>query len=172
MFFGVSAVDLVLRKYDGRPHRQVTGRLLGEDQFGTWLATPRGTLVTYHYGAKQPERATAAAVRLLPTDGWWTAMFLAEPHRLDLYCDVTTPPRWTGPTEITVIDLDIDLLRYRADQRVEVEDEDEFEQHRVTYGYPAEIVSGALAGAAALRTALTRDDEPFATHYRSWLAQV
>ena len=163
---------MVLRKYDGRPHRQVTGRLLGEDQYGTWVATRRGSMVTYHYGARRPSETTSDAVRLFPPDGWWTAMFRAEPHPLDVYCDVTTPARWTGPGEITVVDLDIDLVRYRADGRVEVEDEDEFEQHRVSLGYPDEVVAGALDAAESLHSALTGDQEPFAGHYRNWLARV
>jgi uncharacterized protein len=168
----VNPVDLVLRKFDGRPHRQVTGRLLGEDGYGTWIATPRGSVVTYHYGSRPAGRTRADAVRLIPEGGWWTAMYLAEPEAREVYCDVTTPARWTGPSEITVIDLDIDLIRYRADHRVEVEDEEEFEEHRVSLGYPDEVVAGALEGAASLRAALIGDDEPFAGHYRKWLARV
>lgn len=168
----MDAVDLVLRKFGGQPHREVTGRLLGEDRFGTWIATPAGTEVRYHYGPRPTGLTRADAVRLIPSDGWWMAMYLAEPDRREVYCDVTTPARWTGPHEITVIDLDIDLVRYRADGRVEVEDEDEFEEHRVTLGYPDDIVAGALAGAADLRTALLDDEEPFASHYRDWLARV
>ncbi|WP_250036219.1 DUF402 domain-containing protein [Paractinoplanes maris] len=164
-------VDLVLRKFDGRPHRQVTARLLGEDAYGIWLATPRGTTVTYHYGTRPTGRTKVSAVRLLPAGKWWMAMFLAEPAKREVYCDVITPLRWTGDAEITVIDLDIDVVRYR-DRRVEVEDEDEFEQHRHQLGYPPEIVAGALGGGTELREALVRDDEPFATHYRRWLAQV
>ena len=167
----MDAVDLVLRKFDGRPHRQVTARLLGEDAYGTWLGTPRGTVVTYHYGARPLGRTKVSAVRLLPAEKWWMAMFLAEPAKREIYCDVITPPRWTGPAEITVVDLDIDLVRYR-DHRVEVEDEDEFEEHRLEMGYPPEIVEGSLNGAAALREALVRDDEPFASHYRTWLTRV
>jgi protein associated with RNAse G/E len=168
----VSAVDLVLRKFDGRPHRQVTGRMLGEDGYGTWIGTPRGSVVTYHYGSRRTGRTRADAVRLIPADGWWMAMYLAEPADREVYCDVTTPAEWTGPAEITVIDLDIDLVRYRADHRVEVEDEDEFEEHRISLGYPDDVVAGALAGAASLHAALTGDDEPFAGHYRKWLARV
>jgi len=168
----VTAVDLVLRKYDGRPHRQVTAQLLGEDSYGTWLATPRGSVVTYHYGVKGTGRTRADAVRLIPAGEWWMAMCLAEPDPRELYCDVTTPARWTGPAEITVVDLDIDLVRYRADGRIEVEDEDEFEEHRVSLGYPPEIVRGALAGAESLHAKLVRDEEPFAGHYRKWLALV
>ncbi|WP_433302302.1 DUF402 domain-containing protein [Actinoplanes sp. CA-030573] len=168
----MTAVDIVLCKYGGRPHRQVTGRLLGEDAYGTWVATPRGSVVSYHYGTRPTGLTRADAVRLIPVEGWWMAMFLAEPAVRDLYCDVTTPAEWTGPAEITVIDLDIDLVRYRADGRVEVEDEDEFAEHRVTLGYPADIVEGALRGAESLRSALAQREEPFAEHYRKWLALV
>ena len=165
-------VDLVLRKYGGLPHRQVTGRLLGTDEFGVWVATPQGSLVTYHYGSRATSLTRADAVRLIPSGGWWQAMFLAEPDRREVYCDVTTPAAWTGAAQLTVIDLDIDVVRYRADRRVEVEDEDEFEEHRRDLGYPPDVVQGALAGAKALHTALTRNDEPFATHYRRWLELV
>jgi uncharacterized protein len=168
----VTAVDLVLRKFGGAPHRQVTGRLLGEDTYGTWIATPRGSVVSYHYGTRPTGITRADAVRLIPADGWWMAMCLAEPDPRDMYCDVTTVPQWTGPNELTVIDLDIDLVRYRADGRVEVEDEDEFEEHRVSLGYPDEIVAGALSGAASLRAALESNEEPFGEHYRKWLALV
>jgi uncharacterized protein len=168
----VTAVDLVLRKFDGRPHRQVTGRLLGEDAYGTWIATPRGSVVSYHYGDRPTGVTRADAVRLIPVEGWWMAMCLAEPDARDMYCDVTTPAEWTGPSELTVVDLDIDLVRYRADGRVEVEDEDEFEEHRLSLGYPDAIVQGALGGAAELRAALTSGEEPFGEHYRKWLALV
>ncbi|MET0423551.1 MAG: DUF402 domain-containing protein [Actinoplanes sp.] len=168
----MDAVDLVLRKYGGQPHRQVTGRLLGEDSYGTWLATPAGTVVRYHYGPRPTGLTRVDAVRLIPADGWWMAMFLADPDRREIYCDITTPARWTGSHEITVVDLDIDLVRYRSDRRVEVEDEDEFAEHRVSLRYPDEIVAGALAGAETLHAALVSDEEPFATHYREWLARV
>ena len=114
----------------------------------------------------------ADAVRLIPAEGWWMAMCLAEPDIRDMYCDVTTPAVWTGPAEITVVDLDIDLVRYRADGRVEVEDEDEFAEHRVSLGYPDEIVEGALRAVTELREALSHGEEPFTDHCRKWLAQV
>ncbi|GAA0537114.1 hypothetical protein GCM10010172_18100 [Paractinoplanes ferrugineus] len=168
----MTAVDLILRKFDGSPHRQVTGQLLGEDTYGTWIATPRGSVVSYHYGTRPTGLTRADAVRLIPAGGWWMAMCLAEPDVRDMYCDVTTPAEWTGPAELTVIDLDIDLVRYRADGRVEVEDEDEFAEHRITLGYPDEIVEGALRAMGELREALTKGKEPFHDHYRTWLAQA
>ena len=78
-------MELVLRKYDGRPHRRVTGRLLGTDEFGTWIGTPRGTVVRYSYGWRRFERTREDSVRLLPHDSWWMAMFLTEPSRTEGY---------------------------------------------------------------------------------------
>ncbi|MFC3988556.1 DUF402 domain-containing protein [Actinoplanes siamensis] len=165
-------VDLVLRKYDGRPHRRVTGHLLGEDEFGAWIGTPRGTRVRYSYGLRRVSWTRSDSVRLIPRDAWWMAMFSAEPSRSEIYCDVTTPARRTGPAEFTVIDLDIDLIRMRPDGRVVIDDEDEFAEHRVRFGYPDDVVAGATAAAAELHAALTGGAEPFAGRYREWLARA
>jgi hypothetical protein len=168
----VDPVDLILRKYDGRPHRRVTGRLLGTDDYGTWIGTPRGAKVRYSYGWRRVETTRQDSVRLLPHDGWWMAMFLAEPSRPEIYCDVTTPAERTGPAEFTVIDLDIDLIRFRADRRVVIDDEDEFEEHRLRFGYPDEVVANATGAARYLHRALTGDAEPFGDHYRGWLTRL
>ena len=168
----VERVELELRKYDGRPHRRVTGRLLGTDEYGTWIGTPRGSVVRYRYGWRRIEFTRADAVRLLPADGWWMAMFLAEPSRTDVYCDVATPARRTAPGRFTVIDLDLDLIRFRADRRVVIDDEDEFEEHRHRFGYPDDVVARATEAAAHLHEALTADREPFAGHYRHWMSRL
>ena len=166
----MDAVDMVLRKYDGRLHRWVTGRRLGADEHGTWIGTPAGTTVHFNYGDRPTNLTQADAVRLVPRDGWWVALFTAEPGEPDVYCDVAAPPTWTSPTEVTIVDLDIDLVRYRADGRVEVEDEDEFALHTVSYGYPPEVVAGATEGASALRRSLIDRTEPFGTAPDHWFA--
>lgn len=168
----VDAVELELRKYDGRPHRRVTGRLLGSDEYGTWIGTPRGSVVRYSYGWRRIELTREDSVRLLPRDGWWMAMFRAEPSRTDVYCDVTTPARRTAPDRFTVIDLDLDLIRFRADRRVVIDDEDEFEEHRHRFGYPEDVVTRATGAVAELHHALTSDLEPFAGHYRTWMSRL
>jgi uncharacterized protein len=168
----VDVVDLVLRKYDGRPHRRVTGRLLGEDEFGTWIGTPRGTMVRYSYGLRRVSWTKSDSVRLVPRDAWWMAMFSAEPSRSEIYCDVITPARRTGESELTVIDLDIDVIRMRAGGRVVIDDEDEFAEHRVRFGYPDDVVAAATGAAADLHAALSGGAEPFAGEYREWLARA
>jgi protein associated with RNAse G/E len=167
----VERVDVVLRKYDGRRHRWVRARHLGEDHHGRWLGTPAGTTVHYAYGGRRTGVTRHDAVRLIPRDRWWIAMFTAPPDRREIYCDICLPAHETTPGEITVVDLDLDLSRSRSG-RVRLEDEDEFTENATRYGYPPAVVAGATAAAAGLREALTRRTEPFDRHYESWLARV
>src|SRR3954469_9849866 len=103
----MDAVDAVWRKYDGRPHRRVTTRRLGADEFGTWLGSPAGTIVTYSYGDKVPEPTRHAAVRVIPPGKRWCAIFFAEPSSRAVYCDVIAPARWESASAVTLIDLDL-----------------------------------------------------------------
>ena len=163
----VDEARVVFRKYDDRPHRRTVMTRLGNDEYGTWLGAPAGTVI--HIGDNTASfTAKHASVRLLPTGQWWTALFAAAPDEWDVYCDITTPPRWTHPGEVTMIDLDLDLRRIRTDQRVELLDEDQFVAHQVSYNYPAHVIDQATATARELRSHLNHA-EPFASHYRTWL---
>ena len=54
--------------------------------------------------------------------------------------------------EVTMVDLDLDVVRLRADQRVLIVDEDEFAEHQVRYSYPAEVITaGRTGGRLAVR---------------------
>ena len=107
--------------------------------------------------------------------GWQRASsggFNAEPQRVEIYCDVTTPPQWISAEEVTMIDLDLDVARKREDGSVHLLDEDEFAEHQVRYGYPPEIVENAIVAARWLQEAITAGAEPFATVHQRWMAQV
>lgn len=165
---GDDEVRVVARKFDGSLHWHYSLTRLGEDEFGVWLGAPVGT--RYDKGERlDVYRAAEARVMLVPHEGWWTAEFQAAPARLDAYCDVTTPSTWTAPDEVTMVDLDLDVCRVRDDMSVYVDDEDEFADHQVLYGYPADVVEKAEEAAAWLTAALRDGVEPFAGHYRSWL---
>ncbi len=162
-------VRIVYRKYDGSLHWNQPGWLLGEDEYGIWVGGPAGTPV--RRGHEHGTPAETATVLLLPRDGWWTASFNAPPHRTEVYCDITTVPRWPTADEVTMVDLDLDVRRRRAG-RVELLDEDEFAAHRVRYGYPPDVVAQAESAAQWLVGALTEDVEPFCHAYQHWLAQA
>ncbi len=160
-------VGVVYRKYDGSLHWHQTMRHLGEDEHGVWLGADAG--LPMQRGDEPPIVLEQASVRLIPDGVWWTATFRADPARTEIYCDIGTPPQWPSPAEVTMVDLDLDVLRLRADQRVIVVDEDEFAEHQVRYGYPADVISAAERAAAWLLDAISAKAEPFGAAYRRWL---
>jgi protein associated with RNAse G/E len=145
-------------KYDGTAH-----------QHGTWLGVDAGTASIYH---GQPSVEQIPFVLLVPRDVWWTAMFNPPPRTSEIYCDITSPARWGGDHSVHLVDLDLDVVRRRGSGEVELRDEDEFAAHKVSFGYPDEVVVPARAAAAWLRTALRNGTQPFASAYRPFLAQV
>jgi hypothetical protein len=163
-------VRVVYTKYDGSLHWHQTMRYLGEDGHGTWLGAPGGGIS--QRGHEPPVVLEQPYVMLFPRDAWWTAVFNGEPARTEVYCDITTPPQWPHPAEVTMVDLDLDVLRLRADQRVALVDEDEFAEHQVRYRYPAEVIRQAQQSAAWLQDAIAGGVQPFAGEYHSWLGQV
>ncbi len=161
-------VRVVYSKYDGSAHRDYPARRLNEDDVGIWVGVPRGTVSVYH---GRPSVEQIPFVLLIPHHAWWTGMFNPPPRTSEVYCDITTPARWEGDT-VHIIDLDLDVVRRRATQVVELRDEDEFAQHREQFGYPDDLVAEALAAAEKLMVTLDDGSEPFATHYRKWLSHV
>jgi protein associated with RNAse G/E len=161
-------VRVVYTKYDGSAHRDYQARRLNEDDLGIWVGVTRGTESVYH---GQPSVERIPFVLLIPHHAWWTGMFNPPPRTSEVYCDITTPARWEGDT-VHIIDLDLDVSRRRDSGLIELRDEDEFEEHRVRFGYPGEVVTEARAAAKRLLVALGDGSEPFASTYRKWLSAV
>ncbi|WP_239162611.1 DUF402 domain-containing protein [Paractinoplanes rishiriensis] len=105
---------------------------------------------------------------LVPADGCWIANWNADADtEMEIYVDVTDQPVWTGEL-VRAVDLDLDVVRLR-DGTVELLDEDEFAEHQVRYGYPADVVARAQATAAELMARVRDRDEPFGDVGRAWL---
>jgi protein associated with RNAse G/E len=163
-------VRLVFTKYDGSLHWHQTMLYLGEDEHGIWLGARSGA--TAQRGNEPPVRFDAPSVQLIPADRWWTAVFNDPPSGAEVYCDISTPAEWRGPDEVTMIDLDLDVVRARSDGRVFVDDEDEFAEHQVRYAYPPDVISHAEKAAAWLVAAVTAGVEPFGSVPQAWLDKV
>jgi hypothetical protein len=166
----IDEVDVVFRKFDGRLHRRAVELYLGEDEWGTWLGVPVGTEV--HYVAAGFTRADEhRGVRLVPHAGWYTALFFAPTRKLEMYCDITAPAVWAGRTEVSIVDLDLDVTRTHRG-RVSLLDEDEFAAHQLSYGYPPEVIRNAAQAAQQVLAASRDRVTPFDSHYLSWLDRV
>ena len=162
-------VRVVYTKYDGSLHWHLPTRWLGEDEHGVWTGAARPTVM--RKGSDPPMTMDHASVMLFPRGAWWTAAFNDLPARTAIYCDVTTPARWPSTAEVTMVDLDLDVLRLRDGSVITV-DQDEFAEHQVRYRYPADVVAAAESAARWLAEALASEREPFASVYRDYLALV
>lgn len=163
-------VQVDYHKYDGTLHWNLRMQRLGEDEHGVWLGLPaNGTMRKGHRPAITiPE----AHVILFPRGAWWTAVFNAAPRSTEIYCDITTPPEWPSRDTVTMVDLDLDVLRKRGVPQPLLVDEDEFAEHQVRYGYPQEVIAAAQDAAAWLMAAVAAGTGPFGGAHRPWLAMV
>ena len=132
-------------KWGGKRHHGADLVYLGADDHGDWLGDPVGNQWS---GGPKSFASVTENVLLVPRDRGMTAMFYTEhpEQAFELYVDITTPPVWDGDL-VTAVDLDLDVIR-RFDGSWYVDDEDEFAEHQVSYGYPPELVASAEAECA------------------------
>lgn len=167
-------VELRFTKYDGSPHWEYDLIVLGVDAYGVWLGGRPGDVCRRVGRVIDPG---VHWVTLVPTDGPWVATFNEPggPLRAGVYVDVTDTPRWhpvptpRGPgLRMTCADLDLDVVR-RFTGECYIDDEDEFAEHRVRYGYPAELIAATQAAAELLFAQVSEGVEPFGAVGPAWL---
>ena len=155
----LNEVVVDFRKWGGAEHWAFRLERLAEDEHGVWLGGRPGNVTL-----RGPRGALAFKTHhlmLIPAGAWWVASFNEPPTRSLIYVDVTTPPRWDGDL-VTMVDLDLDVI-LGPDGDVFLEDEDEFDEHRVALAYPDDIVHRARATADQVLRSVRAREEPFAT---------
>ncbi len=157
-----------MTKWGDRPHWAFDGVLLGSDRHGDWLGFRAGTPMA------RPGLAITATndqVGLVPRAGAWLATFHGEGGPVATYVDMTTEPVWDGSV-VRAVDLDLDVIRL-LDGSVVVDDEDEFEEHRVALGYPPEVVALARETCDRVRQAVADGEPPFdGIAHLDWLQRL
>jgi len=154
-------------KWGGTRHWRYELEELGADAYGTWFAGRPGTAL--QRGDEPPIFELHGFVTLVPVIGDWIAIWRSVGD-LAIYVDVTDTPRRRG-SRIDAVDLDLDVVAFR-DGRVEIIDVDEFEDHRITLGYPAQIAASAQATAMWLLDQIPLRTPPFDDTGPSWLAKA
>lgn len=151
-------------------HWQEPCQFLGIDEHGIWLGMPAGTVASKPTFSLTHELTHA---KLITHHGW--AANIGEPsddpHRIVIYVDMVSVPEWHREGDgfrVTMIDLDLDVLQ-RVDHSIEIDDEDEFADHRISARYPADAVTLAESACAEVHQLLTEKAEPFATVGQRWL---
>jgi hypothetical protein len=102
------------------------------DACGVWLYSPKGTIYRGRTGSIVTEcevgqgdrEAGRAVMHLVPTTGWWFAVWLADGETSFIAIDICTPPVLIDD-EWRYTDLELDPVAY-ADGRFELQDREEF----------------------------------------------
>ena len=123
-------------KYDGGLHYRFPVELVHED--ANLLVTYRGP----HVMMESYRGSFASKYHLLHwndrhwnLDLHWHEDWTPGNH----YVNIATPASWKDDV-VTCCDLDLDLSMRAGGRDVRVEDEDEFEEHRIKWSYPPELV--------------------------------
>jgi len=164
----VEIFDIDFRKWPDTPHWHYQMYALGEDDYGRWFWAPTGTAT--QRGTEAPSEASSTWVKVIPHSGWWSAVFQSGSD-LNLYIDVCTPPEW-GDGWVKMVDLDLDVLRHRNTETVELDDEDEFLEHLKTLNYPERVIDKARTSAAELMLHAQERHEPFGDVGDAWLSKA
>ena len=174
-------IRVEMTKWGERPHWQFAGTYLGADEHGEWLGFPQGT---HNHRPGNEFHARVDAVTLVPTGGWYAATFQAPGIWCDIYVDIATPGEWDGHV-LRAVDLDLDVVRLadplpddardaavtagRTAGEIFVDDEDEFAEHQVAYGYPVDVIAAAQASCDAVLEAVRTGAAPYDGSHQRWL---
>ena len=161
-------VRLEMTKWGGQPHWQMPGVYLGSDAAGDWIGFATGT---YMARPGMDFTTTNDQVGLVPAAGTavgraWLATFHGPGGTVWTYVDMTTVPEWDSYT-VRAVDLDLDVIE-ALDRSVFVDDQDEFDEHRVEHSYPREVVDLALATRDIVLTAVRDKHPPFDGSATPW----
>jgi hypothetical protein len=152
-------IDVRFTKWGGGRHWEFRATLLGHDEHGTWAGAATGTRLAR---PGNDIRSQHDWVTLFPDGLPWAASFYDSPlQACSVYVDVSTAPEWTG-SGVTMVDLDLDVVLDR-DGVLFIDDEDEFDEHRLALDYPDEVVELARRTASELMAAVGGGLEPFAS---------
>ncbi|MCM3779849.1 hypothetical protein [Microbacterium hydrocarbonoxydans] len=148
------------RKWDGSPHWRHECVYLGADEWGDWLGQPTG------WPSARPGASFIAEtpnVTLIPrrTDFALTVN-RAHPRGMRIYIDLGWDVRWSDdPLLATGIDMDLDVVRVVGKLGTWVDDRDEWAEHSVQFGYPADVRAQLEALALDLEERVRAQVAPF-----------
>ena len=162
------AVRLEMTKWGDQPHWEMDAVYLGADAAGDWIGFPVGTVMAR---PGMSITTTNEQVGLVPAAGTavgraWLATFHGPGGIVWTYVDMTTVPTWAGRT-VRAVDLDLDVVE-GLDREVFVDDQDEFDENRVEYSYPRDVVDLALATRDIVLTAVRDKHPPFDGSSAPW----
>jgi len=160
-------IRVELTKWGDRPHWEFDGVYLGADEHGDWIGFPAGTLMSRPGMEVRPPNDQVGVV---PAGAPWLGTFHSPGGSVRTYVDMTTVPRWDGSV-VRAVDLDLDVIETLTGEVI-VDDEDEFAEHQVLFGYPPEVIALAEESRDAVLAAVTAREAPFDGSAQRWIAEL
>lgn len=158
------------RKWDGGVHWVHECVYLGRDEYGDWVGQQAG------WRSVRPGRDVVAEVpnvTLVPPSADFACTVNEAGHRVRIYIDLGWDVRWSGPLEITGIDMDLDVVKALDGGGLWIDDRDEWDEHRVHYGYPDDVQRHLEALAEELERRVAVSAPPFDDATAdAWLARL
>jgi hypothetical protein len=165
----MSPVTVQFFKYPDRLHWRHDMVRLGEDEYGVWVGLRSGGTVQRGH---EPARKHPHDLLSVITEGaWFIPIFSPADLRFKLYVDICSPPVWTSDDRVEAFDLDLDVA-IAQDGTLSVLDEDEFDDHRVRYSYPDELVVGAQAATEYVVRSIENGHGPFGGVAKDWFHRL
>ncbi|WP_203580216.1 DUF402 domain-containing protein [Microbacterium hibisci] len=152
-----AALQFRWRKWDGGAHWVNDCIYLGSDRWGDWVGQPdgwRNVRPGLEFLADGPN------VTLVPPSGDYAMTVHGSPRRVRIYIDVAWDVRWVD-REPRGIDMDLDVVKAIDGRGLFIDDRDEWDDHRVAYGYPADVVETLEALALDLEQRVAAGHAPF-----------
>ena len=83
------------------------------------------------------------------------------------YINIASPADW-DQKEVRYIDLDLDLFRHYSSDEIIIDDEDEFEEHKIKYKYPENLIKTCLEEVNAVKKLLQQREGVFSDKVFDW----
>jgi len=145
-------------KHDGFLHRQWSPAYLAEETEDYWALVSKASLVTESDGRKWMTKERA--VFLLFKKRWMNVIAMFKENRgICYYVNIASPTLLDGGM-LKYIDYDIDVKLY-PDGVERTLDENEYERHVQTYGYPADLSQAIERSTQEVKDMIAHGEFPF-----------
>lgn len=146
-------------KHDGYLHRQWSPAYLAEETDEYWALVSKASLVTESDGRKWMTKEKA--VFLLYKKRWMNVIAMFKEKRgICYYVNIASPTMLDEDGMLKYIDYDLDVKLY-PDGVERTLDENEYERHIKSYGYPAELSKIIESSAEKVRAMIASGEPPF-----------
>jgi protein associated with RNAse G/E len=167
MFSDDKKITICSFKFDKSLNYEWDARIIDiNDNYVVTLAQP-GRVMQHHRKKKQLVFENWSMEFILFNE-WFTANLSFNDEYVHYYCNVCMPAVLDNK-KIKFIDLDLDYINF--DGNWKVVDEDEFEENKIKYSYPKELIAKTYDELEKLKKRVSNKKIPFDKTFEKYFSQ-